>query len=60
MEGNGNANVLGNNSLPEGVISPERCFDPIMADNVNIDPASDMTYFYIMNATGTAISSVAC
>lgn len=60
MEGNGNANILGNNSLPEGVISPERCFDPIMADNVNIAPNPDTAYFYIMNAAGTAISSVAC
>jgi hypothetical protein len=51
---------LPSESLPEGVIPPERCFDPIMGENTNIDPAADMAYFYIMNAEGTEISSAAC
>lgn len=47
-------------SLPEGVISPERCFDPILGENTNIGPVADMAYFYIMNTDNTAISSAAC
>jgi hypothetical protein len=58
--GNNNANILRNNSLPEGVVRPARCFDPIMGNNANITPDADMTYFYVMNAGGTAISSVGC